>query len=402
MDKKLLFLTPQLPYPPKSGGVIKSFHLMNYLADHFQLTLACLLKNNESIGDLQQLKPELSIISAPVNIPRNGVNWLKSLASGVPLSIYRNTCEELEDKLLSVWASHELLFVDHYLMYQYVPKDFAGRVVVHQHNAEFVMWQRMAEQTANWLKRWVIEYEAVRIFAYEKHMCEAVDAVLAAPNDAKALMDAGATGVNFVDTYHLGDEGALHMPALDFEQTQMRLLYVGTLSWQANLDGLLWFLKQVWPLLLTVFPSLGFSIVGAYDDKIKKQLKDLAPSIELLGFVDDLEPLYRTHRVYVAPLLFGSGIKVKVVNGLYRGIPTVTTDVGAEGLAVIDGEHILIANVAAVFAAHIRSLLTDEQLWLQLSRSSRQLMASRYTWQQVFALVDEALAVNLQGDDGVN
>lgn len=391
MSANILFLTPQLPYPPQSGGVIKSYHLLTHLLKKHQLVLGCLLKNGETVDALQQHLPHLSIIARPVNIPRSGVNWLKSLIAGVPLTIYRNIDDEFGAKVLVAAKNCEVIFVDHYLMYQYVPKDFKGRVVVHQHNAEFLMWQRLAEQTSNIIKRWVIGFEGERICEYEKALCSEADAVLAAPNDADALIEAGASDVNFIDTYHLGDESALHLPPLDFAQTELRLLYVGTLSWQANLDGLLWFLRDVWPVLTKKHEALKFSIVGRFDDDIAAQLKKVAPSIDLLGFVDDLDQLYQSHRVYIAPLRFGSGIKVKVVNGLYRGMPTVTTDVGAEGLAVIDGEHILIANEPDCFAHHIHRLLTDEALWQCVSTQSRQLMASRYTWQQVYDKVDEAI-----------
>lgn len=391
MSASILFLTPQLPYPPQSGGVIKSYHLLTYLLKKHQLVLGCLLKNGETVDVLQQHLPDLAIIAHPVNIPRTGVNWLKSLKAGVPLTIFRNVDEQFAAKVLVAAQNCEVIFVDHYLMHQYVPKDFKGRVVVHQHNAEFLMWQRLAEQTSNLIKRWVIAFEARRIGAYEIAMCSEADAVLAAPNDAEALIAAGAKSVNFIDTYHLGDESALDLPALNFSSTQMCLLYVGTLSWQANLDGLLWFLRFVWPVLIKKHPALKFSVVGRCDDDIAAQLKALAPSIDLLGFVDDLDKLYQSHRVYIAPLRFGSGIKVKVVNGLYRGMPTVTTDVGAEGLAVIDGEHLLIANEPDCFANQVLRLLTDEALWHCISAQSRKLMASRYTWQQVYEKVDEAI-----------
>ena len=391
MSVNILFLTPQLPYPPQSGGVIKSYHLLTHLVKNNQLVLGCLLKNGEIVDALQQHIPDLSIFARPVDIPRTSLNWLLSLVAGIPLTIYRNVDEQFAAKVQVAAKSAEVIFVDHYLMHQYVPKDFKGKVVVHQHNAEFLMWQRLAEQTSNWLKRVLIGFEANRICDYEKRMCNQADVVLAAPNDAQALTNAGATNVKFIDTYHLGDESALYLPPLEFADTNERLLYVGTLSWQANLDGLLWFLTDVWPLLLRKHPNLGFSIVGRFDEHIAQQLKAIVPTIDLLGFVDDLDQLYQSHRVYIAPLRFGSGIKVKVVNGLYRGMPTVTTDVGAEGLAVIDGEHMLIANEADCFANHVERLLVDEELWRCVSAQSRQLMKSRYTWQQVYDNVDRAV-----------
>lgn len=392
---KVLFLTPQLPYPPVSGGVIKSHKLLMFMAEHYQLALCCLIKSDSDRQNLAALEKRISpvpVYSLALNIQRTPLNFAKSCLAAIPLTIYRNRNNDFAAHINAVADQYDVIFVDHYLMFQYVPKNYQGRVVVHQHNAEFVIWSRMAEQSRNQLKKAVLAFESGRIKRYEVAMCNKADAVLAAPNDQQALTQAGVRGEHFYDTYHLGDEQNLFFPELQFNQSQPKILFIGTLSWEANVDGLEWFLSECWSEVKTRFPGVTFTIAGKHDDILAGRLRKLAPDIEMPGFVDDLEALYREHRVFVAPLRFGSGIKVKVVNGLYRGIPTVTTSVGAEGLELNHGEHLYIEDDAAGFATAVVTLLKEQTLWQQFSRQSRLQMQALYTWDVVFQQVKRSLS----------
>jgi glycosyltransferase involved in cell wall biosynthesis len=309
----------------------------------------------------------------------------------VPLTIYRNQSVDFKQKVDAQADDFDVIFVDHYLMFQYVPAHFRGRVIVHQHNAEFVMWSRFAKQTSKPLQKALLNLEAFRIRRYEVKMCRLVDVVLAAPNDKVELIAAGVSDDKFIDTYHLGDEGNLSLPDIHFDNTGVNVLFIGTLTWEANIDGLLWFLEKSWPLIKQLVPNVTFTIAGKHTEQLKNKLLKLEPEINLMGFVDDLEDLYQQHRVFVAPLRFGSGIKVKIVNSLYRGIPTVTTVIGAEGLTLKNREHILIENNAVEFAGSVASLLKNKSRWLKISRQSRQFMKNNYTWDVVFQNVSRSL-----------
>ena len=395
---KVLFLTPQLPYPQVSGGAIKSFKMIEYLSGTHQLMLGCFLKSPEerdNLTALMSVTPDLKVFSLPLDIQRTFSNLLKSYVHGVPLSIFRNQSAAFKHKVAALADQHDLIFVDHYLMFQYVPENFKGRVIVHQHNAEFVMWSRLAQQTINPVKKALLLVEAHRIKKYELLMCQRADAILAAPNDKKELIALGAQKTKFIETLHLGDEQNLHLPNIAFDQTTTDLLFIGTLTWEANIDGLIWFLKEIWPLIKKQRPEVGITIAGKHGDQLTKKLYKLDPKIKLLGFVEDLESLYLGHRVFIAPLRFGSGIKVKVINGLYRGIPTVTTPIGVEGLQLTHCEHVLIENNPNSFASSVLNLLENKPLWEKLSLQSRIIMKKNYTWDKILENVNLSLS-----DDG--
>ncbi|MCP3999634.1 MAG: glycosyltransferase, partial [Gammaproteobacteria bacterium] len=256
-----------------------------------------------------------------------------------------------------------MILIDHYEVFQYIPDTYKGVIVLHEHNAEYVMWERFARAGTNPLERMVCYLESQRVRKYEAQACDRADLVFAAPNDIDKLAEIGVDRNKCRVTYHLGDDTQLELPALQFEDTEKSLLNVSSLTWEANIDGLLWFIKSTWPLLKMQHPDLKFYIVGKDPDPRLIAVASEESGIILTGFVEDLEAYYRRSRVFIAPLRFGSGIKVKIVNAMCRGIPTVTTSVGTEGLAIKNMQHLAIADNSEQQAEAIDTLLTDQDKW---------------------------------------
>jgi len=390
---RIVFLTPQLPHPPVSGGVIKSRKLIEFLASKHEVHLFTLVKGScgQHINEFCAAVPLAGFYSDPIAIPRSMRNFIRSIIAGVPLSVYRNWSLPMQGMVNNQIAQADVVFVDHFLMFQYVPESFEGRIVLHEHNAEYVMWRRFAAVENNLFRKVAAITESVRIRAYEARICERSHAVLAAPNDIEALTSIGIPRNKFIETLHLGDERLLLFPEIIFNKTQPYLLYVGSLDWEANRDGLLWFLKEVWPLVAAKHVGIQCIIIGRNPgSEIALEVSRLA-GVELLGFVDDLEPYYAQARVFIAPLRFGSGIKVKVINALCRGLPVVTTSVGAEGLHVESGHEMFIADSPVEMAKDIDALLANEHKWTMMRDAARKLAKREYTWDLTLSQVEDAV-----------
>mgnify|MGYP000170982751 CR=1 FL=1 len=390
---RLLFLTPQLPHPPISGGVIKSRKLVDHLASRHEVRLFTLLKGNDacSVDEFRASVPLEQFQAVPIHIPRSAGNLIRSLWTGVPLSVYRNRSSEMRSLIEESLDLADVVFVDHFLMFQYLPEACRGRVVLHQHNAEYVMWQRFAALEKRPLHKLAVWMEARRVRNYEFRIGNKADAILAAPNDIEALVALGLPRDKFILTLHLGDESLLDLPDIEFSRTACRLLYVGSLGWEANRDGLIWFLRYVWPELKRSHVDLTLTIIGPQAGQQLTLVAEKLEGVELLGFVDDLEPYYERSRVFIAPIRFGSGIKVKVVNALYRGIPVSSTSIGVEGLDVQPGRDLFVADDVGTMVEHIGILLTDKARWTQMRDACRTLMREKYTWRETLDRLEEAL-----------
>ncbi len=391
--KKILFLTPTLPYPPVSGGVIKSNKVVQYLSERYELTVACLLKNEDKSfkAEFQHNTKLKNLITLELNIPRSVRNLLISNLQHIPLNLYRNKSKTFKEKIHTIADEFDVIFCDHYVMFQYIPEDYKGKVVLHQHNCEYLIWQRYAAIEKNWFKKLALYHQASRIRKYEQEICKKAMSILAAPNDTDELVMIGADRTKFYETYHLGDDLLLEQPDLSYEKTEKTLLYIGTLSWEANIDGLVWFNKEIWPRVKNNHPGIKLYIIGKHADIRLKEIAERDEQIELTGFVEDVEPYFRKSRVFITPLRFGSGIKVKVINALYRGIPCVTTSIGTEGLKVKDGESVYIKDQPEAFVKAIDTLLTNKDAWEKLSMNSRKIARQYYTWEAVLENIQHAI-----------
>ena len=391
--KKILFITPTLPYPPVSGGVIKSNKVVHFLSEKYNLSVACLLKND----DIQHKDEFLSVvklsdfISQELDIPRTAKNLILSNIQGIPLNLYRNKSIGFKEKVYAVAHQYDAIFCDHYVMFQYIPEDYKGKIILHEHNCEYLIWKRYANIERSVLKKVALLNQAYRIKKYEREICRKATVILAAPNDTDELVKIGADATKFLETYHLGDDNLLNEPALDFNKTEKALLYIGTLSWEANIDGLVWFCNEIWQSVKQQHPDIKLYIVGKKPDVRLKEIAANDNQIILTGFVEKVEPYFQKSRIFITPLRFGSGIKVKVVNALYRGIPCVTTSIGTEGLKVKDGEDIFIKDNAAEYADAINTLLTDKNCWQRLSENSRAIATKYYTWKYVLENIEKAI-----------
>ncbi|MGK7899279.1 MAG: glycosyltransferase [Xenococcus sp. (in: cyanobacteria)] len=392
---KLLFISTTLPFPPNSGGKVKSYHMLKYLYSNYEVTVATTLYGDD-INLVEQFKAEFQaedLICEPIDCPRTAMNLLLSYLKNKTLNEYRNWSSSFSNKLVPYLKLSDCIIIDHYEMMQYIPTDYYHKVVLHTHNAEHLIWKRFSElKDQSWLRQLVLALESSRIAKKEKIYCNQVNRVLASPNDLIALKKVGIKGDNFRSTYHLGDESQLQLPELDFSTTSPLILFIGTLTWEPNIDGLLWFLENCWSIIKERHPDVRLIIGGKNPDPRLLEWEAQDSAIEIPGFIEDPEEYLTQARVFIAPLRFGSGMKVKVLNAMYRGIPTVTTDIGIEGLEVEDGVHIAVGNEPAEFTARVEKLLTDDYYWNQLKTHSRSLAGTKYSWQEVFRELDLAIS----------
>jgi glycosyltransferase involved in cell wall biosynthesis len=156
------------------------------------------------------------------------------------------------------------------------------------------------------------------------------------------------------------------------------VLFFGALNYFPNEDGVLWLLREVWPLVERSSPAARLKIVGQHPTSGILALR--GPRIEIAGKVDDLRPHLASASVCIAPLRIGGGTRFKIVEAMAMSKPVVSTSLGAEGLDVEPGRHLLIGDDAASFAAAVSRVLADPELGAGLGRNGRALVEARYSW----------------------
>ena len=317
---------------------------------------------------------------------------VKSFIKGVPLNVFRNSSKTFHQKISSIADQFDILWVDHYEAFQYVPEGFNGKVILRAHNAWHVMWRRYAEVAGNLTHRIFASIESKRVAKVERKCCERADLILCASSDGEFLEpNLAARAKKFREFMFLGDDCQLNLPVPEYETLEDALIYVGTLSWEANVDGLLWFVQGCWQELRKQYPEMTLYLIGSNPDPRLMQLAENHHGIVLTGFVENLEEYFTRCKINIIPLRFGSGIKVKVINGLYRGIPIVTTDTGIESIPVKPGEDLLVANNHQAMIESISGLLRDARHWKSISDNARSAARDQFTWEQLSNKLDGVL-----------
>jgi len=399
--KKILFLTPELPYPPISGGKLISWKLLQHLSNKYEVSVFCFLRDKDKffLDEFREKVDLKELFFEVMDKKRSIITYIMSIIRGVPLSIYRNYSfffmNEVSEKLKL--NRYDVILVDHYTMYQYVSENFKGKILLNEHNAEYLIWERLSKnKDYNFLIRMLALWESRRISKYEKIICMSSDKVLCvSSNDIKSLAKLGVNEDKFELVATIGDDELLEFPDIEFEDTERSILFIGTLNWEPNVDGLLWFLRGCWKQLKKRFPALKIYIIGANADPRLVNLSKKDKDIILTGFVENVEEYYVKSRVFVNPLRFGSGIKVKSLNALYRGIPLVTTSIGIEGLDVRDMVSVAVANNEKDMVEKVSILNKDRDIWNTLSKNSRQLAREKYASNRCFEKLDKAIESNL-------
>jgi glycosyltransferase involved in cell wall biosynthesis len=163
--------------------------------------------------------------------------------------------------------------------------------------------------------------------------------------------------------------------------------------WPPNVEGVLWFVREVWPRVRAVIPAATFTVVGKNPPQDVRDLQTAGSGIEVTGYIPDPLPRLRGAGVFVVPLFSAGGMRVKIVDGWRWGLPIVSTTIGAEGILYQDNENICIADDAESFAAAVVRLLQDQALNARLRRSGRQWVEEKYDWQRVYPAWEQVYPV---------
>ncbi|HEY5961053.1 MAG TPA: glycosyltransferase family 4 protein [Polyangiaceae bacterium] len=382
---KVLFLSPDFVIPTESGLRVRTLSQLKLLADVEQVTEITLLSLSatdvpaERRRALEKLVPKLRVeepIVRPLRI-RQGVRTFadflkKRVLRRLPYLIAVNDCARMhrivEAELRRtdydvVYFGYLGVMAYYDLVRKLSPR---ARCILEEHNIEWQIFDRLAPTLKSPL-RYVAELEARALREYERDALTKCDAVIAiSETDAQLLRTLSGATVTVVPPF----VETRQRPAIVTDRP--KLTYFGHLTWQPNVLGLDWFCSEVWPKVLSSIADATLTIAGpglrpGPDAQLIVPDAWKRPGIHTVGFVDDLDDLYRETRVVVAPVHGGSGVRMKILETLSAGMPTITTSDGAAGLALRDGQEVLIADDPTAFAAGVIRLLSDADFRQRLS-----------------------------------
>jgi polysaccharide biosynthesis protein PslH len=394
---RILLLTQVLPYPPDSGPRIKTYNMVQHLAQRHEVTLVSLVRTEKEAADAERLRglcADVHTVPLRRSRARDVYHLARSFVADLPFIIARDHSAELHQLLRNLTArtQFDAIHVDQLNMVQFAFGLPVPRIVLDQHNAVWTIPQRMADHLRLGPKRLFLEIEARRLRRYEAEVCARVDAVLAVSEQDRWALNLAA------EEHGVGQarEMAIVPIAIDThteraiprEPNPRRILSLATMFWPPNVEGVMWFAHEVYPLVQAQVPDVQFSIVGARPPHHVRQLAEADPSIEVTGYVDDPRPYIASSAALIVPVHAGGGMRVKILEALARGIPIVSTTIGYEGIDLVPGEHLLVGDTPEQFAAALVRLLQSPAQGAALAAAGRQLVEQQYEWRVVYRAVD--------------
>ena len=401
----VLFLTQILPYPLDSGAKIRQYYMLRHLVRRYEVTLVSFTRADDPPEAFEHLRDICQAVHA-VPIRRSAWRNLRAAArgmlTGLPMVIARDEVAEMESTLRRLVAERafDLIHADQLSMawwgrlaLRLAPPAFP-RTLLDEHNAIYLLTRRMADTERSPVRRAIMAREARAFARYEAEMCRTFDAILTvteedrksllalfSPEERERLADKFTAVPICVDPEQVS-------PVVHLDSGTPTVLHLGTMFWPPNIHGVLWFAREVLPLVHRQVPDARFVVVGK-NPPPEVQALELDPRIEVTGYVADPMPYLEAADAFVVPLHAGGGMRVKIVDAWLWGLPIVSTPIGAEGIKVQDEENLLLAEDAEAFAHATVRVLTDAELNERLRIKARAWVETHYAWQAAYQRVDE-------------
>ena len=277
-------------------------------------------------------------------------------------------------------SSFDLVHFDSIHMVTYLPvlpEPLRKRVVFNWHNIESELLRRYAATTSSLPRKMYASVTARRLHVVEREILRnSFGHLVCSARERQVLLDwvpeaRVAVVENGVDTAAFN---------CTVEKSRNRVLFVGSMAYHANSDAISWFADRIWPPIHERFPHWILTIVGSDPPRHIRALAG-RPAVEVTGTVPDVHPYYSEALLSVVPLLTGAGTRLKILESMAAGVPVVSTMLGIEGLTVVPGEEVLIADTQPEWLAACSSLADRGELWHKLSAAGRRLVESRYDWE---------------------
>jgi polysaccharide biosynthesis protein PslH len=390
---RVLIVDEEIPFPPNSGKRLRSFNLVKELAQRHEIVW--ISRRLEGVHccekDFQSFGIRTIVLDDPVR-KKSGARFYLSLLvnmlSPYPYVVASHLSKQLRNSISQLCAreSFDLVHCEWTPYAVNLPAALPCPTHCMAHNVESVVWRRNQLVEQNPLKRFYFGLQAQKMERFERGILPGFSRISSVSKEDKEIIsqwvarDRIAVVPNGVDVEYFQPMKAKENPG--------SLIFIGSLDWRPNIDCMLYFLDQIWPRIKRMSPEVKITIVGRNPNPGLMSRAERDPAVTVNGSVEDVRPFLDSAEVCVVPLRVGSGSRLKILEAFAMEKPVVSTSIGAEGLDVEHGKHLLIADSPDNFAAAVVKLLREPAYRGKLSLEGRRLVEEKYSWKMLAAQLE--------------
>ncbi|HLN71900.1 MAG TPA: glycosyltransferase family 4 protein [Prolixibacteraceae bacterium] len=392
---RILQLMNKVPWPPNDGGAIaclnmtKGFSMLGHEVTVLSMNTS---KHHVKLKELPsniRNQADFHLVEVPANI--NGLEAaLNLLFSDLPYNAQRFISDDFSQQLAELLSvkTFDVIQLEGLYLCPYIPviRKFSNALVVYRaHNIEYEIWDRTARLSKGWRSKYLHNLSK-RIKRFEISYLNTYDLLVPITDRDGVILDSlgntkprhtSQTGIDFASLVPTAKK--LEFPSL---------FHIGALDWAPNQEGLIWFFDQCWPKIHEENPELKFYLAGRNAPQwLERRLK--MDGVEYLGEIADAYDFINSKAIMVVPLFSGSGMRIKIIEGMALGKPIITTDIGTEGIPTQDGHNIMIANNAQQFIDSINRLINNRELFNAIGKNAIGFIQEKFdNLSQASALID--------------
>ena len=390
---RILFLQKRPLFPANTGGKIRTLNVLRHLARWHEITYLCNLQDDEQryVEPMRELG--LRVDTVPWRETRRySLRFYLELAGNLfspyPYNVAKDSDKRLRERARQLLEEqpYDLIICDFVQMARnciglaQIPK------ILFQHNVEAQIFARHARHDKGFLRRRLMASQYRKMYRFEGAAGRKFDTVVAVSQiDARRFReDYGWRHVRTIDTAVDTD----YFAPSEAHESPGRVVFVGSMDWLPNQDGVQDFVAHAWPRIRAAVPEAEFRIVGR-DPTAEVRRLELEPGVIVEGTVPDIRPHVAAAEVCVVPLRIGGGTRLKIYEAMAMAKAVVSTSVGAEGLPLQSGEHLVIADGAEAMAAAVVQLLKSSDERRRLGVGARALVEEKFSAEKVARQFDD-------------
>lgn len=381
---KILQVCKKFPYPWKDGESVVVTHLARALDELGCAVTLLTMNTTKHFFPVEQLPPHFDHYKAIHAVPvDNGISlWggVYNLFEGSSYHAVRFQDASFRRKLIALLQTDDfdVVQLETPFLAPYIPdirRHSDALVVMRSHNVEHEIWERYASNQF-WPLRWYLREQARRLKDFElAHLPHYDLLVTITMRDLEQFRAMGYAGPAFVTPVGL-DIRDYVADVRSFREKPLSSCFIGSLDWLPNREGLDWFLSRVWPLVRRLQPRAQLYVAGRNMPARIRRLQ--MEGVVVAGEVPSAVEFINRHSIMVAPLFSGSGMRVKILEGMALGKAVITTSLGIEGIDARAGEEVVLADDAETFAQALLDLIEQPERALSMGQRAQRLVHARY------------------------
>jgi len=381
---KILQINNRIPWPLNDGGNLATYYVGKFLSSLGHKISLAALNTNKHRQDPKVVEHVYKVYAQEIDTSIRLLPLVKGLFSKMPYNISRFVSPEFSKLLKDCIAKEQpdvIQFGGSYqaIFIQAVREVTNAPIVLRSHNVEWKIWQRLAKGTSNPLKRWYLNNLQKKIRAFETNSMHEFDAIIAITEEDRKWYEQSGYKKK-LQTIQAGVDLSQRVPSSNW--TNLKSIgFIGSLEWEPNIEGLNWFVEEVWPAVFRNEPEARFHVAGKNPPEWMNTWE--VPGMTFHGMVDDATEFIKQAHLFIVPLMSGSGMRLKVIEAMAMKKCVVSTSIGAEGIQLENGKDIILADDAEEMTSILLDLLRTPEKSKAIAEQGYTTAIQNYDWNQL-------------------